>query len=357
MATGGLFGAKPAGTGLFGSPATPTPQTGTGGGLFGGATNTSSTTGTTGGGLFGSTTPAQPASGTTTGGLFGAKPAATTTTTPAATGGGLFGNTTGTQQTTTGGGLFGNTATAQPSTGTTGGGLFGSAATTTQQQQQQPASGGLFGNTASTQQTGGGLFGSTPASTTTGGGLLGQTQAQTKPAGGLFGGTTTQTAPATTQTAAVQVNYDNLRPRSRFDDLAQPIQNEIALIDKGIQRVIKMRDEIGEFMPQHEKDIDQLGRDVQFVESKFKTVQDALNRDILTVKALQDMTKKDQIRSLRDSSSSAPVQDQLGQVLAALREMGSAIVAQAAQIADTRERLSRLQSGFLDNGLYAGVVS
>lgn len=443
MATGGLFGAKPAGTGLFGSPATPTPQTSTGGGLFGAATNTSSTTGTTGGGLFGSTTPAQPASGTTTGGLFGAKPAATTTTTPAASGGGLFGSTTGTQQTTTGGGLFGNTATAQPSTGTTGGGLFGSAATT---QQQQPASGGLFGNTASTQQTGGGLFGSTPASTTTGGGLLGQTQ--TKPAGGLFGGTTTQTAPATTQTAAVQVNYDNLRPRSRFDDLAQPIQNEIALIDKGIQRVIKMRDEIGEFMPQHEKDIDQLGRDVQFVESKFKTVQDALNRDILTVKALQDMTKKDvadaqlsfkaadnlklpthyhqtglfagppppggggdanssdassahasaqdlityfnricddvekykkrldeyrsqierdmpgvenglyeQIRSLRDSSSSAPVQDQLGQVLAALREMGSAIVAQAAQIADTRERLSRLQSGFLDTGLYSGVVS
>lgn len=205
-----------------------------------------------------------------------------------------------------------------------------------------------------------------------------------------------------------------------------------------------MRDEIGEFMPQHEKDIDQLGRDVQFVESKFKTVQDALNRDILTVKALQDMTKKDvadaqlsfkaadnlklpthyhqtglfagpppqgdsnstdassahasaqdlityfnricddvekyknrldeyrsqierdmpgvenglyeQIRSLRDHSS-APVQDQLSQVLSALREMGSAVIAQAGQIADTRERLSRLQAGILDSGLYSGVSS
>lgn len=205
-----------------------------------------------------------------------------------------------------------------------------------------------------------------------------------------------------------------------------------------------MRDEIGEFMPQHEKDIDQLGRDVQFVESKFKSVQDALNRDIQTVKALQDMTKKnvtdaqlsfkaadnlklpahyhqtglfagppptsdsnsadassahasaqdlityfnricddvekykkrldeyraqierdmpgvenglyEQIRSLRDHSN-APVQDQLSQVLAALREMGSAIVAQAGQIADTRERLSRLQAGFLDNGLYSGISS
>ncbi|EHK24403.1 uncharacterized protein TRIVIDRAFT_212193 [Trichoderma virens Gv29-8] len=389
--TGGLFGAKPAATGgLFGSPATTTPQAATGGGLFGAATPTPST-GTTTGGLFGSTATAQPAqaSGATTGGLFGAKPAASTTT-----GGGLFGNTTAQPSTaTTGGGLFGSAATAKPATATTGGGLFGS--------------------TATTQQPGGGLFGSTPAAATTGGGLLGQTQA--KPSGGLFGSTTTAAAPATAQVAAAQVNYDNLRPRSRFDDLAQPIQNEIALIDKGIQRVIKMRDEIGEFMPQHEKDIDQLGRDVQFVESKFKTVQDALNRDILTVKALQDMTKKDvadaqlsfkaadnlklpthyhqtglfagpppasdsnstdassahasaqdlityfnricdDVENLRDHSS-APVQDQLSQVLSALREMGSAVIAQAGQIADTRERLSRLQAGFLDSGLYSGVSS
>ncbi|PKK45468.1 hypothetical protein CI102_10852 [Trichoderma harzianum] len=391
--TGGLFGAKPAATGgLFGTPATPTPQPSAGGGLFGAATNTAATpaTGTTAGGLFGSTPTPAPAAG----GLFGAKPAATTT--PATTGGGLFGNTAGTQQQTTGGGLFGAKPAAAPTTATTGGGLFGNPA-----------------NTATTQQSGGGLFGSTPAAASTGGGLLGQTQA--KPSGGLFGSTPATAAPATNQVAAVQVNYDNLRPRSRFDDLAQPIQNEIALIDKGIQRVIKMRDEIGEFMPQHEKDIDQLGRDVQFVESKFKTVQDALNRDILTVKALQDMTKKDvadaqlsfkaadnlklpthyhqtglfagppppndsnstdassahasaqdlityfnricdDVENLRDHMS-APVQDQLSQVLSALREMGSAVIAQAGQIADTRERLSRLQAGILDSGLYSGVSS
>ncbi|KAL7795180.1 hypothetical protein V8C37DRAFT_374753 [Trichoderma ceciliae] len=438
--TGGLFGSKPAGSGLFGAATTATPQATGGGGLFGAGTNTASNTGTTGGGLFGSTATAQPAqaSGAAGGGLFGSKPAAAATTT---TGGGLFGNAASNQQQTTGGGegLFGGTTTAQQG-GTTGGGLFGGNSAT---QQQQPASGGLFGNTANPQQSGGGLFGSgtTQASTTTGG-LLGQTQAN--PSGGFFGSTTAQPPQSTNQVAAVQVNYDNLRPRSRFDDLTQPIQTQIALIDKGIQRVIKMRDEIGEFMPQHEKDIDQLGRDVQFVESKFKTVQDALNRDIQTVKALQDMTKKnvadaqlsfkaadnlklpthyhqtglfagppppndsnsadassahasaqdlityfnricddverykkrldeyrsqierdmpgvenglyEQIRSLRDHSN-APVQDQLSQVLSALREMGSAIVAQAGQIADTRERLSRLQAGFLDNGMYSGIAS
>lgn len=220
----------------------------------------------------------------------------------------------------------------------------------------------------------------------------------------------------------------------------------MALIDKGIQRVIKMRDEIGEFMPQHEKDIQQLGNDVKYVESKFRMVQEALNRDIQTVKSLQDVTKKnigdaqlsfkaadnlklpshyhqtglfagsgpsagsndadasaahsnaqdlityfnricddvekykkrldeyrgeierdmpgvenglyEQIRSFRDrnaamNGSGGGVQDQLNQVLSALRETGNAIVAQAGQIADTRERLSRLQAGIIDSGLYA----
>lgn len=208
-----------------------------------------------------------------------------------------------------------------------------------------------------------------------------------------------------------------------------------------------MRDEIGEFMPQHEKDIQQLGNDVKYVESKFRLVQEALNRDIQTVKSLQDVTKKnigdaqlsfkaadnlklpshyhqtglfagsapstaandgdassahshaqdlityfnricddvekykkrlddyrgeierdmpgvenglyEQIRSFRDRNAAVHgngaggVQDQLNQVLSALRETGNAIVAQAGQIADTRERLSRLQAGFIDSGLYA----
>ena len=272
-----------------------------------------------------------------------------------------------------------------------------------------------------------------------------------------------QPGQSTNQVSAVQINYDNLRPRTRFDDLAKPVQDEIALIDKGIMRVIKMKDEIGEFMPQHERDIEQLGRDVKFVESKFRTVQVALHSDIQTIKSLQDLTKKniadaqlsfkatdnlklpahyhqtglfasastsgtngaggaggsgsaadasgthadaqdlisyfnricddverykkrldeyraeierdmpgvehglyEQIRTLRDRHAASgngeggaggglgggSVSDQLGQVLLLLREMGTAIVHQAGQIADTRERLSRLQAGILDSGLY-----
>ncbi|RDA92196.1 hypothetical protein CP533_5618 [Ophiocordyceps camponoti-saundersi (nom. inval.)] len=340
--------------------------------------------------------------------------------------GGLFGQQTNQQQSTqpAAGGLFAKT---QPV-----GGLFGAANTTTTPASSQPA-GGLFGaSTANTQ----------PA---VGGGLFGQSQA--KPSGGLIGQPQSQ-QPTTNQVSAVRINYDNLRPRTRFDDLAQPVQDEIALIDKGIQRVIKMRDEIGEFMPQHERDIQQLGRDVQFVESKFRTVQVALNQDIQTVKVLQDMTKKniadaqlsfkaadnlklpthyhqtglfagapptagtagnasdassthasaqdlityfnrvcddfdrykqrldqyraeierdmpgvenglyEHIRALRDRNNAVAgggMQDQLSLVLGALRETGNAIVTQAGRIADTREKLSRLQAGMLDNGLYAAA--
>ncbi|KAF4125393.1 nucleoporin p58/p45 [Geosmithia morbida] len=459
---GGLFGGgggqQTGGGGLFGNNTGGT-ATGGGGGLFGNNNSSNSTaTGTTGtGGLFGGA--ANSNNQQQTGGA-----------TPAA--GGLFGNAQQTAQSTGGGtGLFGNTNTQQSGTATGGGGgLFGASTANNnnnnnnnnQQQQQQQQS---------TQPSlGGGLFGGGQTQAKPAGGLLRRTdweilhsgQSQAAPAQPAQQQSTTAT---TTTVPAVQINYDNLGPRSRFDDLAKPIQDEISLIDKGIARVIKMKDQIGEFMPQHERDIEQLGRDVKFVESKFRTVQVALNGDIQTVKALQDLTKKnigdaqlsfkatdnlklpahyhqtglfasgaggagggaaapsssadaaagahtdaqdlityfnricddlerykkrldeyrgeierdmpgvenglyEQIRSLRDRHAAAAagnaasdgtddaaaagsVADQLGQVLYALRDMGSAIVNQAGQIADTRERLSRLQAGILDSGVYA----
>ncbi|KFA62736.1 hypothetical protein S40285_05043 [Stachybotrys chlorohalonatus IBT 40285] len=448
--TGGLFGsAQPKSGGLFGS-VTPAATTTAGGGLFGGGA-AATTTAAGSGGLFGAAGTQQQAGG----GLFGSstqQQAQPQQAQQSATGGGLFGQSTQTQQPSTGGGLFGSSTMNQPQQNT-GSGLFGQA-----QQQPQQQTGGLFGQPQQQQQqTGGGLFGQAqqqPQQQTGGlfgqsqqqqpqqqtGGLFGQSQA--KPSGGLFGQTNPVQAQSQGPVPAVQINYDNLRPRSRFDDLAKPVQDEIALIDKGIQRVIKMKDEIGEFMPQHEKDIEQLGRDVKFVESKFRAVQVALNRDIQTVKVLQDMTKKniadgqlsfkamdnlrlpahyqqpslfagsqsannaiagnassthanaqdlityfnricddiekykrrldeyrgeierdmpgvenglyEQLQSLSDrSSGNVAIQDQLGQVLLVLRETGATIVAQAGRIADTRERLAKLQAGLVDSGVYA----
>ncbi|KAG5954621.1 hypothetical protein E4U57_004264 [Claviceps arundinis] len=497
----GLFGslattaAAPAQTsttgGLFGSNANNQTQQGgnTGGGMFGGAANQQSNQQSTGGGLFGANANAQPqqqqSQQATGGGLFGApktdqqtsnagglfgaskpdtpassalslfggaKPAA-----PSSNAGSVFGAPQANPQSSSAASVFG---ASKPDTQTSSAAsVFGAPKTNT----QSANTGGLFGapQTTPTASTAASLFGAAKTDTqpstaaslfgaaktdtqpSNAGSLFGQTQS--KPSGGLLSGQPQpQQAQPTTQIPAVQINYDNLRPRTRFDDLAKPVQDEIALIDKGIQRVMKMKDEIGQFMPQHERDVEQLSKDVKFVETKFKTVQVALNRDIQTVKILQDLTKKsitdaqlsfkatdnlklpahyhqtglfagptpaadstkadsamahasaqdlityfnricddvekykkrldeyrseiekdmpgvenglyEQIRTLRERKSAGTglaVQNQLTQVLSAVRETGNAIIAQAGQIADTRERLSRLQAGILDSGIYA----
>ncbi|KAF2493492.1 hypothetical protein BU16DRAFT_619813 [Lophium mytilinum] len=210
--TGGLFGAKPATGGLFGTAATTAQSSG---GLFG----TAGTANTTGG--FGSNATGGFGSTNTGGGLFGQqnqtqnKPAfsgfGSTATTGAAGG---FGSTAtpafGQQnQASTGGGLFGSTAPgtsfggAQQQQNTTGGSLFGGGGAFGQQNQQQPQQsqpqnqgGGLFGgfgNTNTQQQAKPGLFGaSTTANAGTslfGGQQNAQPQQQT---GGLFGNNTQQ---------------------------------------------------------------------------------------------------------------------------------------------------------------------
>ncbi|KAI9151665.1 Nucleoporin NUP145 [Paramyrothecium foliicola] len=179
---GGLFGAKPAGTGLFGG-GTQTQSTGgafgaSSGTGFGAAANTGTgfgQTSNTGTGLFGNTAQ-KPATG---GFSFGNTNAQQTPAFGGGTSTGGFGTNT---QTGTSGGLFGNSSN-QPS-----GGLFGN----TQQQQQGTTSGfGGFGQQNQPQQTGGGLFGNAqqkPAGT----GLFGGASTTTPATGGLFGNTNNQ---------------------------------------------------------------------------------------------------------------------------------------------------------------------
>ncbi|WVQ83273.1 hypothetical protein IAT38_005412 [Cryptococcus sp. DSM 104549] len=187
-AGGGLFGAKPAGTSVFGQQ----PAAGTG--VFGQQQQQQPP-----GGLFGSQQQ-QPQQGQQAGtSVFGQQQQQP----QQQAGGGLFGAQQQ-QQPQAGGGLFGSTNTQQQQQPQAGGGLFGS--TNNQQQQGQQPAGGLFGSTNTQQQpqgqqpqagtslfgakpAGTGVFGSTAAAPAAGtGGLFGLTQAQ-QPVGGssLFG--------------------------------------------------------------------------------------------------------------------------------------------------------------------------
>ncbi|KAG7288301.1 hypothetical protein NEMBOFW57_007832 [Staphylotrichum longicolle] len=296
-AGGGLFGtapSQPAQTGsLFGTAASQPQQTGS---LFGATTTQTPAAAQPQqtGGLFGQTTAAaQPQQTQQTGGLFGSTPAAQQQQ-PAA--GGLFGGaaTTATQPAQAGS-LFGGATQAQPAQT---GGLFGGA--TTQQQQQQPqATGGLFGGSTATT---GGMFGAKPAATTaTGGGLFGgfgqpatqpqQQQQQQAPAVGLTLGQSTagqqQTVPG------VRIDLSNIKSTTRFNDLQESLQKEIAMLDEAIQKCIKDKDAVDAFLPSHGEQLAAIPTDVSFVSRKSEGAHNALASDILAIDQLRELVKQD----------------------------------------------------------------
>ncbi|KAF3767233.1 hypothetical protein M406DRAFT_106499 [Cryphonectria parasitica EP155] len=292
-AAGGLFGAASAtqptaqSNSLFGNTTT-TSQPAQATSLFGTSTNTAQQQ-TGGGGLFGSSM-ATPKPG----GLFGGS------TTATGGGGGLFGQTANaTQQPAqTGTSLFGSTATQQPAAGNTGGGLFG---------QPKPA-GSLFGGStmANAGQTGmnGGLFGQQQAAPAAGGGLFGQSAAA--PTKSLF--SSLNQPPAIPQQPAmpalgstmgpqvipgVRIDISNLRNTTRFNDLQEDLQREIAAMDAFIQSCMAQKDQVDAFIPQHEKQLESIPDDVRFVSRKYAAVDSALGADLQTIKQMRDQVKGD----------------------------------------------------------------
>ncbi|KAM7187340.1 hypothetical protein V8F20_011004 [Naviculisporaceae sp. PSN 640] len=286
--TANLFGSNnttqpPAAGGLFGSAATSQPAQSTS--LFGTATSQPQTTGS----LFGNTTAnSQPQQ--QSGGLFGTQTATQQPQTGTAAGTSLFGQTSTTQPQQQGG-LFGASTTA-------GGGLFGSTATSTQQQPQQMSS--LFGGGATAQpQQQGGLFGASTNTATaqpaqTGGGLFGglstaQPQQQTTAGGGLFGSTQQQQQVV----PGVRIDVSNLTFTTRFNDLQEDLQKEIAAIDEGIQKCIRDKEAVDAFLPSHGDQIAAIPPDVSFVTRKSEGARGALGGDVVVIDQLREFVKQD----------------------------------------------------------------
>ncbi|EOO03844.1 putative nucleoporin nup49 protein [Phaeoacremonium minimum UCRPA7] len=241
--------------------------------------------------------------------LFGASAAQ-----PQQTGGGLFGSSTAQPQQT--GGLFGASTQQQPAQG---GGLFGGVAT-----QQQAKPGGLFGS--STTQTGtGGLFGQPQQQQQqqqqpqqqAAGGLF----AQSKPAGSLFSGlgqpttqqpqsnafgqtlggasalgpglTMGQSTSQQQTVPGVRIDLSNLKGTTRFNDLQEDLQKQIANIDRVIQGCIAQKNELDAFMPAHGEQLAAIPTDVKFVSRKYAGVDSALGGDAQAIKGLRDLVKVD----------------------------------------------------------------
>ncbi|KAK4183418.1 hypothetical protein QBC35DRAFT_443422 [Podospora australis] len=315
------------GANLFGSGAQTQPQAG--GGLFG--QTQPAQTGTS---LFGNTTAtAQPQAA---GSLFGGGAATTAQPQQQQQTGGLFGGATNTAQAQQTGGLFGRLATAaQPATT---GGLFGATNTQPQALQatgslfggQQPqqtlnTTGGLFGGGAAQQQpaqTGGGLFGASTANTSSmfgankstlgGGGLLSLTCC---PISGLAGTTPGQNQPQQQQqqqqqpqvagltmgqSAAkqqvipgVRIDLSNIRSTTRFNDLQEDLQKELAAIDDKIQSCIRDYEAVEAFLPSHGEQLSAIPTDVSFVTRKSEGAHRALESDVEAISQLRELINRD----------------------------------------------------------------
>ncbi|KAJ5760359.1 hypothetical protein N7520_007515 [Penicillium odoratum] len=269
-----LFGTNPQTT------STSTPASGTSGSLFGNANSTAQSKPT--GSLFGNTQSTQPAgsnmfsglgqpqTGATGGGIFGG---ASTTTTTQPQSSGLFGTTgagAGTSTTQTGtGGLFGGGlgATAQTqqkplglnnvASGTTGG-LFGNTQNTQQQSQQpQKPSLGLFANASTAQQP-------LQQSTATGNVVPG-----------------------------VKVDLTNLLPTTKYESCADELRREIENIDNAILEQIRMCNEVADILPTIEQQGSTIPNDVEFVQGKLDTIQHALENDASDIDQLRGLVTRD----------------------------------------------------------------
>ncbi|KAF8438716.1 hypothetical protein BGX38DRAFT_1273654 [Terfezia claveryi] len=324
-----MFGAKPPGSSMFGTPTHQQSGTGaTSGSNFGlggagGTPNTSSLFGTPttstqpSSGIFG-TAPTGPAAGTGSGFFGGTTPAAATTTSVPSTGG-IFGAAPAATSAPTTGGIFGgsgSTPAAGITTSTPGSGLFGSA--------PAPAtsiapSSGLFGQTPAPTAPSSGLFGSTPApsATTSGPGFsllsnVGSTSAGTQPnqQKSLFGSTAPTLslfAPSTTITntnnnqqsnqqappGGVKVDAYNLAPYHKFHELSDPIRIEIEAAEKYIVSEIQKSESLSAFFPEHRDMVTSVRSDAELMERKLITTNSFLQSDAAALETLVKHQKED----------------------------------------------------------------
>lgn len=162
-----------------------------------------------------------------------------------------------------------------------------------------PATGGLFGATATSKPASLGLFGANPPAST-GGGLFGaSTQPQQQPAASssLFGAlnnANTSTLQQPQQSIpAVKIDWSNVKPTTRFNELHQEVQDAIVFIDEVIQGAMKASMQCSEAIPGLGRQVEGLPADVEYLDRRLETVEGALGRDAVAVGASKQVAERD----------------------------------------------------------------
>ena len=258
--------------------------------LFGGNTQTQGPQNAATTSLFGGNTQQQNTQNTAAGGLFGGSAMNRST--------GLFGSSTAAPANTGNTSLFGGQQNQQQQ-GTTS--LFGG-----QQNQNQGAGASMFGTSQNQQQPQQQAMFGLNATQPTQPSLLGASQYrsnQYQPFAGRLtlgqqssGATGTGAGGAGASTAgqtAVPINFDNLRPTTRFNDCIPQIQADLEKMDSMIAAQEKFCREIEAFIPMHGDNVRSLKPDVALITEKVENAESTLSTDAQQVELEKAVLAKD----------------------------------------------------------------
>lgn len=91
----------------------------------------------------------------------------------------------------------------------------------------------------------------------------------------------------------VRIDVSNIRPTTRFNDLQEDLQKQIAAIDEGIQKCIRDKEAVDAFLPAHGEQLFAIPVDVSFVTRKSDGANASLSSDIAAINQLRDLVRTD----------------------------------------------------------------
>lgn len=91
----------------------------------------------------------------------------------------------------------------------------------------------------------------------------------------------------------MRIDLSNIKSTTRFNDLQESLQKEIAQIDEAIQRCMKDKDAVDAFLPSHGEQLAAIPTDVSFVTRKSEGAHNALSSDIRAINQLRELVKQD----------------------------------------------------------------
>ncbi len=92
----------------------------------------------------------------------------------------------------------------------------------------------------------------------------------------------------------VRIDLGNLRGTTRFNDLQEDLQKEIARYDSLIHQFMEQKNQLDAFMPAHGEQLEAIPGDVKFVSRKHEGAASALGSDSQAIKGLREWVKADQ---------------------------------------------------------------